>query len=361
MQTKKIEQQFRILRMLVAVGIALVISFILICLVSSSPVETLLSFLFGPFQTVRRMGNVVEVMIPLMFTGVSVSLMYSCNQINMASEGAFFLGGVAAAYVAVTWLLPYGIHPVLCILAGGVMGSIVCGIPAMLYAKSRALPVVSSLMINYVALYLGLFVINYIIRDPMAGYLCSFEYAESAILPDIFPITNIHFGLFIAILVVIFGYFFLYRSKWGYSIRIIGKNQNFGRYSGMNVMGTIVGVQLLGGFIAGMGGAVEQLGMYNRFQYQALSNHGFDGVLIAILAQYNPKFVPLAALFLGYIRIGADAMARTSDVPVEIVNIIQAIIIIFVAAERFLDGWKHRKIVEASKLEEAAIEKGGEK
>lgn len=354
METKKIEQQFHIIRLLVAILIALVISFLAICLVSDSPGETMVSFLIGPFKTVRRMGNVVEMMIPLMFTGVSVSIMYSCNQINMASEGAFFLGGVASSYVAVTWLLPRGIHPALCILAGGLMGSLVCGIPALLYVKNRSLPVVSSLMINYVALYAGLFVINYIIRDPQAGYLCSFPFADSAVLPHLFSKTNIHFGLIIAAAVVVFGYFFLYRSKWGYSIRIIGKNDNFAKYSGINVMATIVGCQLLGGFIAGIGGAVEQLGMYSRFQYQQLSNHGFDGVLIAILAQYNPKFVPFAAFFLGYIRVGADAMARTSDVPVEIINIIQATIIIFVAAERFLNGWKHRRIVKASQVAMAA-------
>ena len=110
----------------------------------------------------------------------------------------------------------------------------------------------------------------------------------------------------------------------------------------------------MGGFIAGIGGAVEQLGMYNRFQYQALSNHGFDGIMIAILARYNPKFVPLAALFLAYIRVGADVMARTSDVPVEIVNIIQAVVIMFVAAERFLERWRHRQIVSSSQVQIAA-------
>lgn len=351
MQSKKIEQRFRIIRMMVAIAIALVMAFILVCFVSETPVETMGNFLFGPFQSVRRIGNVVEIMTPLLFTGVSVSIMYACNQINMASEGAFFLGGIAASYVAVTYALPRGVHPLLCILAGGLIGSVVCGIPALLYVKRRALPVVSSLMINYVALYLGLLIVNYVIRDPQAGYLCSYEFADTAVLPDLFSKTNVHFGLIIAVLVLIFGYLYLYKSKWGYSIRIIGKNPNFAKYSGMSVMGTILGCQLVGGFIAGMGGAVEQLGMYNRFQYQALSNHGFDGVLIAILAHYNPKFVAPAALFLAYIRVGADIMARTSDVPVEIVFIIQAIIIIFVAAERFLENWKHREIVKASQSE----------
>lgn len=354
MQSKKIEQRFQVIRMLVAVAIALVIAFFLVCFVSATPAATMGNFLFGPFQSVRRIGNMVEMMTPLLFTGVSVSIMYSCNQINMASEGAFFLGGVASSYIAVTWLLPVGLHPFFCILAGGLVGSAVCGIPAFLYVKRGALPVVSSLMINYVSLYLGLLIINYIIRDPQAGYLCSYEFAKTAVLPELFSKTNVHFGLIIAMAVLVFGYLYLNKSRWGYSIRMIGKNPAFAKYSGMNVFGTILACQLVGGFLAGMGGAVEQLGMYNRFQYQALSNHGFDGILIAILAHYNPKFVAPAALFLAYIRVGADIMARTSDVPVEIVSIIQAIIIIFVAAERFLSGWKHREIVKASRNELAA-------
>lgn len=351
MQSRKIEQRFRIIRMLVAVVIALTIAFGFVCFVSKTPFETMGNFLFGPFLTVRRLGNIVEMTIPLLFTGVSVSIMYSCNQINMASEGGFFLGGVAAAYIAVTFALPYGIHPLLCIIGGGFAGALVCGIPAVLYVKKGALPVVSSLMMNYVSLYLGLLIINYVIRDAQAGYLCSYQYRDTAILPDLFSKTNVHAGLLIAVMVLILGYLYLYKSQWGYCIRMIGKNPNFAKYSGMNVAGTILGCQLAGGFVAGMGGAVEQLGMYGRFQYQALSNHGFDGVLIAILAHYNPKFVAPAALFLAYIRVGADIMARSSDVPVEIVYIIQAIIIIFVAAERFLEGWKHREIVKASRLE----------
>lgn len=351
MQSRKIEQRFQIIRMLVAVAIALAIAFGFICFVSETPLETMGNFLFGPFQTVRRLGNIVEMTIPLLFTGVSVSIMYSCNQINMASEGSFFLGGVAAAYIAVTFALPQGIHPLFCIIGGGVIGALVCGVPAVLYVKKGALPVVSSLMMNYVALYLGLLIINYVIRDAQAGYLCSYQFAKTALLPKLFSKTNIHFGLLIAAVVLVVGYLYLYKSKWGYCIRIIGKNPNFAKYSGMNVMATILGCQLVGGFIAGMGGAVEQLGMYKRFQYQALSNHGFDGVLIAILAHYNPKFVAPAAVFLAYIRVGADIMARSSDVPVEIVYIIQAIIIVFVAAERFLNGWKHREIVKASRRE----------
>lgn len=362
--TDKIENRFRVIRILSAILIALAITFMIIFFVSASPMETMTNFLFGPLKSVSRLGNMVEIMTPLIFTGVGVSIMYSANQTNMASEGAFFLGGVATAYLASMVSLPFYVHPIVIILVSSLVGALVTTIPAYMFVKLKSNVVVSSLMINYVVLYIGLYLINYVIRDPEAGYLASYVYKPSAVLPTLIPNTHVHIGFVLALLMSVLGYFFLMKSKWGYAIRMVGSNSNFSHYSGINVPFVILMCQIVGGGIAGMGGAVEQLGMYNRFQYQSLSGHGFDGIMIAILARYNPKYIPLAALFLAYVRVGADVMSRTSDVPVEIVSVIQAVIIVFVAAEKFLDAWKHRTIVDASKeqlvLKEAQLVMKGE-
>ena len=108
--------------------------------------------------------------------------------------------------------------------------------------------------------------------------------------------------------------------------------------------------------MAGFGGAVEQLGMYKRFEYSGLSGHGFDGVMIAVIAGNNPKYIPLAALFLAYVRVGAEAMARMSDVPPELVSIVQSVVIMLVVAEKFLAGWKHRVIAKESMKDLALTE-----
>ena len=110
----------------------------------------------------------------------------------------------------------------------------------------------------------------------------------------------------------------------------------------------IIGCQLIGGALAGLGGAVEQLGMYKRFEYAGMSGHGFDGVMIAVIAGNNPKYVPIAALFLAYVNVGAETMARMSDVPPEVVSIVQSVIIMFVVAEKFLAHWKHKVIAKQS-------------
>ena len=346
--TKRIEQLFFVLRDVIAITISILISFLLICSVSEDPIGAMSTFLFGPLQTISRLGYIVEKMIPLMFTSVGVCIMFSCSQINLGSEGAFFLGGVISTVVAIFFNLPSGLHPALCILAAGLTGALVCGLTGFFHIKFHSLTIVTSLMFNYVCLYVGSYLINYPLWDSSCGYQASYKFASTALLPDLFSKTNIHAGLFLSIAAVIIGDIIVNKSTLGYRIKTVGKNRNFARYSGINVPSTILISQLLGGFFAGVGGAVEQLGMYERFQYAGLSGHGFDGVMIAVIAGFNPRYVPLAGLFLAYVRTGAEAMARMSDVPSEMVSIVQSIIIMLIIAEKFLSRWKHRVIVKNS-------------
>lgn len=356
MSVRKIETRFDILRLLLAVFLAMGVAVVIILFLSDDPQLSLKYLLLGPLTTKRRFGNVIESVIPLLFTGVGVCIMYSANQTNMAAEGSFFLGGVFATAIAIRTMPPV-IHPILCILFGGVAGSFVTMLPALLYTRFGARPVVSSLMMNHIASSLGIFMINYLFFDASAGFTCSLPFQKTAKLPVFVSKTSIHIGIFIGVFVVIMGWFYLYRSKNGYEIRTVGKNVSFAKYIGISVPSVIIYCQVIGGFLAGMGGAVEVLGMYNRFQYQGLTNHGFDGILVAIIAKYNPAMVPFSALFLSYVRVGADIMSRMTDVPVEIVYVVQSVIILFVTAERFLGGLKHKSIVREIERSMAQEEK----
>lgn len=354
---KQTETLFSFLKTMVAILIALIISFVLIFLVSDEPWAAMSAFLLGPFERISRIGYIVEKMIPLLFTGTAICIMYSAGQINVGGEGVFYLSGVVAAALSTKLVLPAGLHPAVCILAGGLVGALICGLIAVFHVKFGAMTLVTSLMFNYVCLWTGSYFINNALRDVSAGFNTTFPYAETAKLSKLFSKTDIHSGLFLAILAVVLGYVLLYKTKWGYNYRMIGKNLNFARYAGINVVGSIIGCQLVGGFLAGVGGSVEQLGMYNRFIYNGLSGHGFDGVVVAVIALLNPKYVPISAFFLAYINVGAEVMSRVSDVPTEVVSVIQALIIVFIAAERFLAGWKHKAIVRSARAQLGA---GGE-
>lgn len=342
----KIESRFSVLRTAIAILISLAIAFILIATVSDKPVEDFITLLIGPARSTNNITTIFCKMIPLLFTGTAICLVNKCGQLNIAAEGAFFAGAVAATAVGIIDGIPSIIHIPLCFLAAMVVGAIVMGIPGVLHVKYNSITIVSSLMINYVALYLGLYIILNPLRDGSAGFEASYLFAESAKLPKIFGSTRIHLGLIVGIIVVLLGYYVLNHTKFGVEIRTIGNNRKFATYSGMPVGKTILKVSCLAGAFAGLGGACETLGNYQRFVYTGFTNHGWDGVMLAVLCHNEPKYMPLAAAFLAYIRTSADALNFTSSIPPEIVNIIQGIIIIFVASERFLSDFEHRAIVK---------------
>lgn len=335
---------------LVAIGIALVFAIIIIFCVSEQPFEAIQSLIIGPLLKLRSFGNVVELAIPLTFTALAFCIILKSKQFNLAVDGAFFGGGLAAAVIALNVPLPIVIHPIAAIMAGSLIGMIVCLIPAVLSVKFKANVLVTSLLLNYVIVFISVYILNYFLRDPNVSAMNSYKLPESAKLGSILEGTRIHGGLFIVILAVLAVYFYLHRSKAGYRLRMVGENESFAKYSGVGMGATVLLGQCIAGMIAGMGGAVEVLGMYNRFSWQTSPGYGWDGIVIAIMARNDPKMAPVFAFFLAYIRIGADIMSLKTDVQGEIVFIIQAVMIILVASSAFLSKWKHNKILRDTML-----------
>jgi simple sugar transport system permease protein len=351
MTSKSIEKRFDVIRTLVAVGISLAIALIIILCVSKNPAATLYHFIIGPITSFRRIGNVIELAVPLTFCGLGMAIIFMVNQTNMSIEGAFFMACTTTSIAAVTLDLPPVIHPVVCLFIGTVTGIGVVGIPSVLKVKWKASELVSSLMLNYICFFIAVYLIRTRVLDSHLGITASHEFRKTAQLVRIIPGTRLHLGLLFVICAVVLCWFMIYRTKTGYAIRIVGQNDSFARYSGISVNKTVLLAQVFGGMLAGFGGASEMLGMYSRFQYQALTQYGFDGMLIAIIARNNPAIVPFAALFLAYIRTGADIMNRNSDVPLEIISVIQSVIIMLVVAKMFLNKFKHGQIVKNSRLE----------
>ncbi|SHH72891.1 ABC transporter permease [Sporanaerobacter acetigenes] len=343
------ETAFEILRSIVAVFIALILGFVIILFISDEPIDTIYSFIFGPLQSFRHIGNVIEMAIPLIFAGLAASVVFQANLFNLGAEGIFYFSGVMAAIVGVFFTLPKGIHPFVAILIAGVVGGLINFVPGYLKAKWNASELVTSLMFNNILFGIGLYIVNYFLRDPFALATVSYKFKPTAKLSVLIPGTRIHSGIILVIFAVIFTYYFLYKTKWGYALRMTGLNRNFADYSGIDSFKVIIYSHVIAGVLAGIGGGTEILGMYNRFQWQSLPGYGFDGTLVAMLARNNPIGVVGAALFLAYIRTGADMMARMTDVPSEMVAIIQAIIILLISAERFLKPLKQKMILKEAK------------
>ncbi len=336
-------KKFTAIRLLCAFAIAIAISVIIILLVSEEPGTAIFNLFLGPLQSKRHFFEVFSSSVPLIFTGLALGLVFKSGNFSMISDACLYTGGVVTAALAIEVALPYGVHPIVIMIAAAVTGGIIGSIPALLKVYFHTNELVTSLMLNYVFYYLGIYTITKFLADREAGAFASRKYAETASLPVLLDRTNFHLGYLIAIGVVIVLYLLVFKTRFGYEIRVAGSNPQFAKYSGINTAKVIILTQVVAGAVAGLGGSVEQMGMYQRFNWQDSPSYAWDGVIIAILSGNNPKMVPFAAFFLAYIRVGADLMSRRSDVQNELVSIIQAVLILFVTAERFMSGWKQRR------------------
>jgi ABC-type uncharacterized transport system permease subunit len=137
-------------------------------------------------------------------------------------------------------------------------------------------------------------------------------------------------------------YYFLYHTSTGYEIRMTGHNQKFARFGGINVFKTIVLSQLILGLIAGFGGMTEVMGIHRRFNWQMSPSYGWDGIVVAIIGRNHPLLIIAASFFLAYLQVGGQVLNLMSDVPSEMVTVIQSLIILLITAEAFLAQWKYR-------------------
>lgn len=347
-KVKKIESRFEVLRTVLAILIALLIVFVIIGIVSDKPLEAIKTLIVGPITTVRRFSNVIELMIPLAFCGLALSIVFTTNRFNLSSESAFFLGAMVACLIGLFSPTPPALTIILALIGGFVAGAIIGFIPAICEKKFGANVLVVSLMLNYAIGFFVLYLFNYFARDPNSTNLQSYRMPDNVNLGKIFKGTKLHYGILILFAVIVIAYLYIYKTKGGFTLRTVGSNEHFANYSGINVGKTVILAQIIGTGIAGLGGSVEMLGIYKTFMWTASPGYGFDGVIIATLARRNPKNIPLAAFFLAYIRVGADILNRTSDIPAEIISVVQAAIILLIAAQAFLSKWKQKQIVEVS-------------
>lgn len=346
----KLDKRFDIIRIFVSIAIALVITFILILVSTPNVGDAVSGFLLGPFESLKKFGDLIGYWIPLVFTGVSVCIMQSGGQFSMIMEGSFIVGAFMGQIICLEVMIPV-VGQIAAILSAAVMGGVMAFFPAILKYKWDANEVVSSIMVNNVIVNVLMFLVNTYFKDPTAGSNQTGRLPSNMLLPTLVPTTKIHLGLVFAILLIVFAYFFLFKSRWGYAIRLTGRNASFAKYSGIAVGTVIIYSQIIGGMVAGIGGATYQLGMLDRYSNASVLNYGWDGIIVAMLANNNPVAVALSAFFISFIKKGADVMQSRSSIPTQISMVIQSILIILVASKMFLEGWRHRAIVKNAERE----------
>lgn len=342
----KVIRKYEFIRTLVAISIALILGFIIILLLSNKPIESIYNFIIGPITKTRYIGNVITASIPLIFSGLAVSLLFESRQFNMGAEGVFYISGLVSAIIGIKFSLPFIIHPIIAVTFGAIIGALIIGLIGFFKAKYNSSELVLSLMFNSILYGIGLYFLNHYFREKNTVVLKSVAIKESALLTKLLPKMRIHSGIIVALITLIICHILMNKTKLGYEIKMTGSNSRFAEYSGININKTMIIVSLISGAIAGLGGSVEILGMYDSFKWTSLPGLGFDGALIAMLAKNKPVNVLFSALFLAYIRIGADLMSRLTDIPAEMIGIMQGLIILMISGQKFLQSYKKKLIIK---------------
>ncbi len=325
---------FALLKTAVALIVAVLASVVIILISSDAPGENIAIFFLSPFADAYSLSYIVTQAVPLIFTGTAVCIMTRCGQFNMFVEGAFYLGAFISAWLAPALKLPFFLLPLVCMLVSSVICGTVGYIPAKLKAKLGVNEFVSSLMLNFIVLWIVLYLLHHVVVSDVIYKTPLLE--DDMKLPFLDYDNDLSSSILFALAVAVLGGVFLFKTKWGYRIRMTGDNPNFAQYVGIRTKSAVVYSQVIGAGVAGFGGAAFFLGNYYRFDWEALPQYGFDGFVIAIMANNNPFVVPLASFFLAYLRVGALNMARIGDVPNDVIYIIQAIIIILFGATALL-------------------------
>ena len=272
---------------------------------------------------------------PYIFAGLAVALGFRAGLFNIGVEGQLFIGAACATYVgyAITGL-PGIIHMPLAFLAGGLGGALWGFIPGFLKATTGGHEVINTIMMNYIAFRLTEWLLSGPMTRPGSGGMpISPIIEESAQIPQFFqtPI-RFHLGFFIALGFAWLVWWLLFKTKWGLNLRTVGTNPRAAKYAGLSVVkNTMIGMALSGG-LAGLAGAVQILAINRSMALGLSSGYGFDSIALALIGNNHPLGVVLSSILFGTLRNGATRMMVISRIPIDIVDVIQAIILMLVAA-----------------------------
>ncbi|MGG0643715.1 ABC transporter permease [Sporosarcina gallistercoris] len=288
----------------------------------------------GIFGDSYAIGETIRQISPYILAGLAVAFAFRTGLFNIGVEGQLIVGWFAAAYVGMAFELPKIIHLPLALLAAAAAGALWGLIPGILKATLKVHEVIVTIMMNYIALHL----VNALIKVVAKGGFKTDKIQDTAslrsdFLSELTDFSTLHYGIFVALFMVFIMWFILERMKLGYELKSVGFNENAAQYAGMSVKRNIVMAMVISGAFAGLGGAMEALGTFGNMSTRAgFTGIGFDGIAVALLGANTPLGVVFGASLFGSLKYGANNMPNAADIPIEIVSIVIALIIFFVAS-----------------------------
>jgi len=270
---------------------------------------------------------------PYIMTGVAVALGFQAGVFNIGAEGQLFMGSIMAGWAGWTFKgLPPIIHVPLALLIGILAGGLWGFIPGWLRAKTGSHEVINTIMMNYIAFSLSQYLITGPFQDPNESFKTPFVEESARLLRFFEDPLRLHIGFIIAIVVAVLVWYVLYKTTWGFEFRIVGLNPDASKYAGVKSQLVTILALTFSGAIAGLAGAVEMLGVNFRAVQSLTTGYGFDAIAIALLAKNHPLLAIITAMLFGFMRQGSRVMQINTGIPIDIISILQAFILFFIAA-----------------------------
>jgi simple sugar transport system permease protein len=296
------------------------------------PLAAYASLLVGAFGSGTGIVNTLVAAAPLIFGGLAVGLGFKAGLFNIGVAGQFLVGAFAAAVAGANLAdAPAAVGVPVAMLAGALAGAAFGFIPGFLKARTGAHEVVTTIMLNNAAVLLLTWAVNDLVRAAGFSFPRTGPIGNSA-LPVILG-RNLHLGIPLAVLMVFAVRWLLDRTTIGFEIRTVGQNPNAARYAGMRPIFITTLTMSLSGLLAGIAGAIQMLGVIGFYAPGITGSVGFDSIAVALLGRSNPIGILFAAILFGAFRAGAPLMQIETSVPIEIIDIIQGLVILFLAAD----------------------------
>lgn len=319
-----------------SIAASLVVVGILLAAIGINPLEAYAVMFTSSFTSKFGLAELCVKTTPLIFTGLAVAIPLKAGLWNIGAEGQLYMGAFAASVVALYSNLPgYAMLPAMFLIAA-IFGMGWAAIPAVLRAKFDLNEILSTLLLNYVAIYW----VEYMVYGPMRGKeVYNFPYTD--LFPDIATLprffgTRFHLGFFIAIIIAIAIYYLVNKTDFGFSLRVVGANPRAADYAGISRQKVIIYSMLLGGMFAGIAGMIEVSGIQLRLRPLISTGYGYAGIPVALLASGDPLLVIVSATLFGFLYVGGSVLQTTYSVPVAIVYVFQSLIVLFIIAGQSL-------------------------
>lgn len=307
--------------------VSLLLGAVVLLFSGANPLTTYSSMFTGAFGTWIDFTETLVKTIPLILTGLGVALAFRLRFWNIGAEGQFIWGAIGTTWVMIFWdFLPLGLLLPIGLVMGMVAGALWAGVPALLKAQWGVDETLTTLMLNYVAILFAEYLYYGPWRDPNGfGFPGTERFPQEGWLPRF--AGRAHYGLFIALVIALILWFLLTKTRWGFEIKMIGRNQKAARYLGVNIRRNIIVTLLVSGALSGLAGATEVAGISHRLQKGIDMGYGYTAIIIAWMAQLNPIACILVALLMAGLLVGGDQIQMMVGLPASMGLVLQGLLL----------------------------------